>query len=201
MRETIYSPNSKYVYHDGVHTLKNGRKYKITRTGNPYAISPDGECSGGIIIHLWEHDQWVYLDHCPDEEILEKFFAALSRLPRLHSFYQRQVDAWMAACFGPGISFDKIERNYRFAEEAIELVQSAGMSKEEVLSLVDYVFNRPVGQVKQEVGGVLVTLAAFCNAHDIDIPECADEGLADAWRRTDTIRERQKSKPRFCGEQ
>lgn len=44
-------------------------------------------------------------------------------------------------CFGPQIAIDKVERNHRFIEEALELIQATGITQEEVYELVDYVFN------------------------------------------------------------
>ncbi len=79
--------------------------------------------------------------------------------------FQTQVREWVIKCFGETIADDKLERNHRFLEEALELVQSTGCSKEDAHSLVDYVFNRPVGEVYQEIGGVMVTLSALCSAN------------------------------------
>ncbi len=111
--------------------------------------------------------------------------------------YQDQVGAWMKACFGDEILTDKLERNHRFLEEAIELVQACGMPVHESHLLVDYVYGRPVGEPKQEVGGVMVTLAALCNAHGISIMNCGADGLKEAWGRIAQIREKQKNKPKF----
>lgn len=83
--------------------------------------------------------------------------------------FQLSVDGWMQECFGPIISNDKVERNYRFLEEALELVQSCGCTKEDALKLVDYVFNRPVGDPMQEVGGVMITLAALTTPNHINL--------------------------------
>ena len=77
---------------------------------------------------------------------------------------QSRVLPWMLACFGPTIPFDKTERNHRFLEEALELVQSIGCTQSEAHQLVDYVYGRPAGEPSQEVGGVMVTLAALCIA-------------------------------------
>lgn len=110
--------------------------------------------------------------------------------------YQKRVDLWMQQCFGPEISSDKVERNHRFLEEGLELVQACGCTKEEALMLVDYVFSRPVGEVKQEVGGVKVTLAALCNALGISETECAEAELSSIWNRIEKIREKQKTKPK-----
>ena len=82
---------------------------------------------------------------------------------------QARVGEWMRGCFGPAISEDHIERADRFVEEALELAQSTGWSADRGHALVDYVFGRPIGEPGQEVGGVLVTLAALCNTHRIDM--------------------------------
>jgi hypothetical protein len=55
--------------------------------------------------------------------------------------FQVRVNAWMLKCFGPEISADSKERNYRFIEEALELVQALGCSREDAHKLVDYVFS------------------------------------------------------------
>ena len=91
--------------------------------------------------------------------------------------YQEEVGSWMHECFPPEVVSDKVERNFRFLEEALELCQSINMTKEEAIQLVNYVFNRSKGQPTQEVGGVMVTLAALCNASDLDLQDCADAEL------------------------
>lgn len=91
---------------------------------------------------------------------------------------QRRVDAWMQDCFGAEISADKVERADRFVEEALELVQAVGYDAERAHALVDYVFGREVGDPSQEVGGVMVTLAALCNTFGLDIQTAADTEIA-----------------------
>jgi NTP pyrophosphatase (non-canonical NTP hydrolase) len=88
--------------------------------------------------------------------------------------FQKEVDRWILECFGEKIGKDPIERNYRFLEEALELVQACGCSKEDAMRLVDYVFDRTKGELYQEIGGVMVTLAALCNTHNMHIETCAD---------------------------
>lgn len=109
--------------------------------------------------------------------------------------FQKRVREWVLACFGKQIADDKNERNERFLEESLELVQSAGMTKEQARNLVDYVFSRPVGELKQEVGGVSITFDALCSAHEIDREDCAESELERIWGLKDTIREKQKTKP------
>lgn len=114
----------------------------------------------------------------------------------MNESFQSRVSPWMDACFGPEISKDKVERNYRFLEESLELVQACGCTVQDARMLVDYVFGRPVGETKQEVGGVMVTLAALCLAQQIDMHELGETELDRIWTKVDQIRARQVDKPR-----
>ena len=111
--------------------------------------------------------------------------------------FQARVLPWMNACFGEQISADKQERNHRFLEEALELIQACGATVEEAHQLVDYVYDRPVGEVSQEVGGVMVTLAALCLAQDMDMHAAAETELTRIWGKVEHIRAKQAAKPAF----
>ena len=110
--------------------------------------------------------------------------------------FQQRVQPWMMACFGDEISADKVERNDRFTEESLELGQACGMTKDRVLALVDYVYDRPLGEPAQEVGGVMVTLAALCLAQGLDMHNAAEVELARIWTKVEAIRAKQLTKPR-----
>ena len=112
--------------------------------------------------------------------------------------YQSRVKPWLDACFGPQIAIDKTERNHRFIEEALELVQSTGCTRSEAHQLVDYVYGREVGDPDQEVGGVMNTLAALCLAHGLDMHEAGERELARVNQPhiLEKIRAKQKSKPK-----
>lgn len=109
---------------------------------------------------------------------------------------QSRVQPWMMECFGPAISADREERNDRFIEEALELVQASGYTAERAHALVDYVFGRPQGEINQEVGGVMITLAAHCLAHGVDMHEAGETELARIWTKVDQIRAKQAAKPK-----
>lgn len=111
--------------------------------------------------------------------------------------FQRRVKKWMMECFGLVISADREERNHRFLEESLELVQACGCTVDEAYQLVDYVFGRPIGDKPQEVGGVMVTLAALCLAQDMDMFECGEIELARIWTKVAQIRAKQASKPKY----
>lgn len=109
--------------------------------------------------------------------------------------FQERVKPWMAKCFGNFISNDRKERNHRFLEEALELVQACGCTASEAHQLVDYVFGRPVGVIPQEVGGVMVTTAALCLAQGIDMHDAGEVELDRIWTKVEQIRAKQATKP------
>jgi hypothetical protein len=110
--------------------------------------------------------------------------------------FQTRVQPWMMACFGPMIAGDREERNHRFLEEALELVQSTGCTASEAHQLVDYVYGRPAGEPAQEVGGVMVTLAALCLAQGLDMHNAGETELARIWTKVEAIRAKQAAKPK-----
>lgn len=110
--------------------------------------------------------------------------------------FQARVRPWMLACFGAEIASNKDERNHRFLEEALELVQSCGTTNSEAHQLVDYVFNRSVDPPQREVGGVMVTLAALCLTQGFDMQACAEAELNRVWGKIDVIRAKQAAKPK-----
>lgn len=110
--------------------------------------------------------------------------------------FQARVAPWMEECFGDAISNDKTERNHRFLEESLELVQSLGLTTSEAHKLVDYVFSRPVGEPQQEVGGTMVTLAALCLASDMNMHDCAEAELTSIFGNVEKIRTKNLSKPK-----
>ncbi|UNZ49479.1 hypothetical protein [Agrobacterium tumefaciens] len=109
--------------------------------------------------------------------------------------FQDGVAQWLLECFGPVLTADKTERADRFIEEALELVQSVDYPAERVMALLSYVYGRPAGEPRQEVGGTMVTLAAFCVSHDIDMDEAAKTELARVWTKIEAIRAKQAAKP------
>ncbi len=130
--------------------------------------------------------------------------AALNAAPRASSApvaapaFQQRVQPWLLECFGAEIAADRMERNHRFLEESLELVQSLGCTASEAHQLVDYVFGRPVGDPPQEVGGVMVTLAALCLASGLDMHDAGEVELVriNAPELVAKIRAKQAAKPK-----
>jgi hypothetical protein len=110
--------------------------------------------------------------------------------------FQIRVRPWLLKCLGLKTLNDKKERNHRFLEESLELVQACGCSSSEAHQLVDYVFNRDVGEKHQEVGGVMTTLAALCISNNLNMHKCGETELTRIWTCIDKIRAKQLSKPK-----
>lgn len=89
-----------------------------------------------------------------------------------------RVQKWCVECFGETTAADVVERNWRFLEEALELVQSLGGSKDDVIKMVDYTYNRERGEPHQEMGGTMVTLAALSAANGMDMMQAFEDEFA-----------------------
>ena len=111
--------------------------------------------------------------------------------------FQLAVESWIRCCFGSTIASDPIERNHRFLEESLELVQSCGCTKDEALQLVEYVFSRPVGEKFQEIGGVCVTLSALASCHGLILEDAAETEIKRCWEKIKAIREKHAAKPKY----
>jgi hypothetical protein len=129
-----------------------------------------------------------------DEEALHRIGGALEEAAA--GSFQARVAPWMQECFGAEISGDRTERSHRFLEKALELVQAAGCTSGEAHQLVDYVFGRPIGELQQEAGGVMVTLAALCLAQGVDMHAAGEIELERVWTKIDIIRAKQAAKPK-----
>jgi NTP pyrophosphatase (non-canonical NTP hydrolase) len=85
---------------------------------------------------------------------------------------QATIVEWGTRCFGEEHMRDQIVRAARFIEEAAELVQAVGLSKEHAIRALDHVYSREPGKAWQEAGGVGVTLMALCNTLNLSAEDC-----------------------------
>lgn len=92
---------------------------------------------------------------------------------------QIQVARWCAAAFGKEHQASLLQRGLRHAEEAIEAAQAAGAPEAQVAALVPYIYARPPGALRQELGGSGLTLLALAAAAH----ESADQAEADELAR------------------
>jgi hypothetical protein len=194
-------------YSDGSEPLYTGemmREYARAALAQRAASVP---AQGSMVIGFTDPEA-VFAQFCEREgypsdgdmdEALRKAFYEGSKLgypaASVQPFQQR-VQPWMLECFGAEISADKRERNHRFFEESTELVQAGGMTASEAHQLVDYVYGRPVGELAQEVGGVMVTLAALCLAQGMDMHAAGETELTRIWTKVEAIRAKQAAKPK-----
>lgn len=79
---------------------------------------------------------------------------------------QRAVFSWCQGTFGRQNSSTQ-ERARRLFEEAAELAQAEGVVREDLERLLRHVYGKPRGEPAQEVGGIGVTLLAYCGAADL----------------------------------
>jgi hypothetical protein len=144
------------------------------------------------------HELFCRLHDCAHEIELLRHARVASEGTHGTATFQARVQPWMLECFGAEISADRMERNHRFFEEASELAQACGMTASEAHQLVDYTWGRPIGEKTQEVGGVMVTLAALCLANGLDMHAAGETELARINRPDMVIRIRAKqaSKPK-----
>lgn len=185
---------------DGLYAMDDGRLVGMqVWATNPPAASP---ACGGEVEPIVPNDRLEELicrgtpSSSETHDMAVELLQRRSALASPEQAFQARVDDWLIACFGEKIARDKIERNHRFLEESLELVQSNGCTASEAHQLVDYVFNRPVGELKQEVGGVMNTLAALCLANGISMDECGETELARVWTKVEKIRAKQAAKPK-----
>lgn len=150
-----------------------------------------GEMHNHYVLRVVE----AFVDHA-NERLRDHEYQRQIAIASRRAGFQAEVGDWMKVCFGTEIADDRLERGDRFIEEALELAQTVpGFTAERGHALVDYVFGRPVGERGQEVGGVMVTLAALCNTFGLSISGEADRELARIWTKIDVIRAKQAAKP------
>lgn len=109
---------------------------------------------------------------------------------------QSRLFSWVIQTFGLELAMCKKERTRRFLEESLELVQATGCPKEIVLAMVDYVYDRPVGDVPQEIAGSALTLFALAQAYGFDVNEVTETEMIRIENNADAIREKNLAKPR-----
>lgn len=118
-------------------------------------------------------------------------YAANSRDDR-----QEQVRDWVVRCWGDG-AVSVVERVERFFEEAAELTQAEGISRDRLTEIIRHVYDKEPGQPPQEVGGIGTTLLAYCAAKGISADECERRELSRILGRpVDHFRARHDAKVR-----
>lgn len=110
------------------------------------------------------------------------------------AMYQRATLHWLITTFGQAYITSLDERALRFFEEAGELCQSAGMTKEQALAMVEYTWSREPGEPVQELGGATVTLSLLATALGLQHGEAARNELQRCWDNQKKIRAKAMAK-------
>ena len=91
-------------------------------------------------------------------------------------YLEARVMAWVKSRIGEGHLHRK-ERAMRLLEEALELAQAEGIGYTQALAQSVHVYERPVGEPRQEAAGVAVCLLGWCGATGNRLLDLAIEEL------------------------
>lgn len=88
--------------------------------------------------------------------------------------FPHRVFKWAIKVFNERIVISMNERNKRFLEESLELVQALDLPETDAMAILSHVYSRPAGVIHQELGGVMVTLNILCQVASLDAQECGE---------------------------
>lgn len=168
-----------YLPTDPLFVWDSGHQYLVRQHGS-------NEKRVGRLIHCHPHDGACYIFESIEEaDPGMQFFAAeksdVEQMvyydPPFRVNFQDQVGTWTRRCFGIEIAMHRKERMYRFAEEVAELMQAGGVTFMEFVMLALRTYSRPMGDVRKEIGQVLLTFAALCHAFRLDMMKLGEAEL------------------------
>lgn len=82
-------------------------------------------------------------------------------------YITRVIWEWGVRAFGMDHMTNTRTRALRILEEAAELAQACDVPREIAFHTLNVVYRRPVGKMEQEIGGILVTVHAFCASQGV----------------------------------
>lgn len=82
---------------------------------------------------------------------------------------QSDLLAWCVSTFGAQTALSPLERAARLVEEAIEVAQAAGLQRYQAMLTLHRVYDRPAGELRQEIGGCAFTLAALAEVAGLNV--------------------------------
>jgi hypothetical protein len=109
--------------------------------------------------------------------------------------FQQRVMLWLNEAFPRSVIYSRKQRAQRFLEESLELAQAMDLTEGEALDLVAYVYDRKVGQIHQEIGGVVITLCALGSVAGYGLSSCAHLEIERCEANIEKIRAKQLTKP------
>ena len=102
---------------------------------------------------------------------------------------QQALLAWAVDTFGE-VANSPTERALRLIEEAAEVVQTVGLTKEEAIRVIERVYSRPAGELGNELGGLVMTAECLAEVMKHDLYLQADAEYLritsipkEVWRR------------------
>lgn len=166
------------LLHDGY--ITDGFKPIDCRKVDLPSIAP---ISSGIAAEV-QSDNVISGGECRGGQTDQPLASNLSAHPDLRG-YQDRVSAAHHALFHDDPT-DVAERVARFFEEAVETCQAFGLDFADAHHLVNYTYDRPVGEPAKEIGASLLTLASLCVVAGYDLMACGKADL-EKLQRPETI--------------
>ena len=109
----------------------------------------------------------------------------------------KRMDAWLVAVEGPDWKSDPKERRTRFLEEGIELYQTLGFTKDQIVEMIDRVYVKEAGEFEEEVAGTFLTLMCLCMCYKVDLLQTVSDQLEGYERRVEEFKIKHPTKVRF----
>jgi hypothetical protein len=150
--------------------------HKIDFKHNAMLNSEQNNAERSRNLHVWK----TVVSEPIAEAILKEFLLFQSMpqaLPDAIEYIQQQIRLWIVTRLGQK-AMNLPERGRRAFEESAEVGQALGVTREEAHRIVDHVFDKPVGQLSQELGGAALTLLACAEASKNNLGNCVTNELA-----------------------
>ena len=94
---------------------------------------------------------------------------SLTAIRSLLALFQDEVTAWVTGPLWHDMFDGQARAAARVVEEALELFQASGGTMLEADVISEHVWSRPVGEVSQELAGVMVSLLAAATANGYNL--------------------------------
>lgn len=91
--------------------------------------------------------------------------------------WMREITDFVVLTWGPKALENLPERAARILEEAAELAQAQAVPRETAMRIIDRVYSRPIGNVRDEEGDVMFTLLAHTAVSGTNLEEVLEERL------------------------
>lgn len=107
---------------------------------------------------------------------------------------QERVRKFTMECFGHHNTYDRRERAFRFGEEALEVMQAAGLTTKDILALLEHVYSQKPGYLRKELANAHITLLSLATANSIELDSTTESDLNWAMDHIPEIQARYKQK-------